>query len=107
MPDYTCKRCLYCVKQKGTMRLHLARVNKCEVADNGQDIPTNVLLEELGDIRQRKRTFTCQFCDEGFAHLPGLSRHRKECVKRDIRTEQMINKLDIIIKLLSIPKTHS
>lgn len=106
MANFICKRCLYCVKQKCTLRLHLARINPCSVAENGQDIPPAVLLEELGDVRQRKRTFQCQYCNDGFASLASLSRHRKDCKQKKTPEYRIEKKLDTLINMLQSPTTN-
>lgn len=97
MPEYTCKRCHYCTKQKCAIRVHLTRSNPCKVSENaGQDISCETLLQELGDIRQRKREVICDQCGEGFASQPSMSRHRKNC-KQSNTTEK---KLDDVWKYL-------
>lgn len=96
MPEYICKRCNYCAKQKCAIRVHLTRSKPCEVSDNGQDISPETLLQELGDIRQRKREVFCDLCGEGFASQPSMSRHRKSC-KQPLTIEK---KLDDMWKYL-------
>jgi hypothetical protein len=102
MPTHTCKRCLFCAKQKCTLRIHLSRKNVCEVnaEKGGQDIPQATLLEELGEIRQRNPEHMCDLCGNGFASKPGLCRHRKQCSSRS-QFDTLNRKVDTLIKIVT------
>lgn len=80
---HVCKRCLYHAPDKASMRAHLGRVNPCSVSpDGGVDIDVKVLYEELGDIRQKNKTTTCEFCNKEYGSASTLCRHRKTCKVR-------------------------
>jgi hypothetical protein len=82
--EYICKRCMYYAPNKQSLRAHLSRIKPCSVSsDEGQYIDVNILYEELGGIRQKKKDTICEFCNKQYASSQSLCTHRKKCKNRE------------------------
>ena len=83
--EYTCKRCLYKTDFKHSLIAHLLRKISCNILPEfGQDITTQILYAELGEIHSQNKIPVCEFCNVLFSCKASLSRHRKICKARTV-----------------------
>lgn len=73
---YTCKRCRY-QSTKGNVVQHLRRKNVCVATF--EDIPVNVLIDELTHKEYNVKTYDCKFCGTKFNSSPNKYRHQRSC----------------------------
>lgn len=86
---FQCKRCFYTTKYKISIRGHLTRKTPCQVSVGGEDIPIDVLLNDVGKFRTRVPNYTCSFCNRSYTCQSGFSRHKKSCKGIGLQNNQL------------------
>lgn len=82
----TCKRCGTCLSTKEALLKHLQRKNPCPAVL--EDVSREKLITETLD-----EFVQCTYCDKVFRHATSMYRHRKDCVKKNVQTQETTLKL--------------
>jgi hypothetical protein len=94
--EFECKRCGYCAKQKGNLKLHLTKKTICPPLKDEQS--REALLDELYPVKSGL-SHHCP-CGKAFASRQGLYLHKRKCnVTNDEATSAHLDKDVVILEL--------
>ena len=94
---YECKICDFVCSYKSNYDIHIStRKHDTKVKnDELSKEPTHTVISSQVDTPTTETINTCKYCNKRYAHLSGLSRHKKMCIRpNQVNNEDSVTTLD-------------
>lgn len=98
MDTYSCKRCGYTTKVCANYVKHLHLIKPC--LPILEDIPIEVLLTHLQQLKNRQYKYKCDYCDKTFKTPQNKYQHKQLCKKRP-QNESVDDQLTVLQSCVS------
>ena len=95
--NYECKICHFVCCYKSNYDIHLSTRKHIAMVKNEElsKEPTHTIISSQVDTSTAETINTCKYCNKRYAHLSGLSRHKKMCIThKPVNHEDSVTKLD-------------
>ena len=94
--NYECKICHFVCCYKSNYDIHLSTRKHIAMVKNEElsKEPTHTIISSQVDTSTAETINTCKYCNKRYAHLSGLSRHKKMCI-----THKPVNHEDSVTTL--------
>ncbi len=95
--NYECKICHFVCCYKSNYDIHLSTRKHIAMVKNEElsKEPTHTIISSQVDTSTAETINTCKYCNKRYAHLSGLSRHKKMCIThKQVNHEDSVTTLD-------------